>query len=62
MSNIEAIIVDGVRYDKKVSICDINSCDECELREIMCANKGDWFPRACRAMIFSIECWVRHRI
>lgn len=33
MSNIEAIIVDGVRYDK-VKAKTGSVCEECELREV----------------------------
>ena len=57
MSNIEAIIIDGVRYDKiKVNTC--LSCKECELaRE--CEIKGNSIKFACYNLTNYDECWKR---
>ena len=55
MKEIEAIIVDGVFYERKVSIVDSDTCSWCDLQD-MCDKH---FSRICRSMIFGIECWKR---
>jgi hypothetical protein len=57
MSRIEAIIVDGVRYDKVVAKAEF-VCGECELREV-CKENG-YFTIACvKALSSDDECWKR---
>ena len=56
MSNIEAIIVDGVRYDKVKAKTEF-VCDECELREVCNGNTAISLP--CWYGIQSVECWKR---
>ena len=57
MSNIEAIIVDGVRYDKVEPMVD-DVCEVCELREV-CEEDKD-YAVFCGALISELgECWKR---
>ena len=57
MSNIEAIIVDGVRYDKVKAKTEF-VCEECELREV-CEEDTD-YAVFCGALISELgECWKR---
>ena len=56
MSNIEAIIVDGVRYDKVKAKTEF-VCEECELREV-CENTPR-FAVKCDAIVNNNECWER---
>ena len=56
MSNIEAIIVDGVRYDK-VKAKTAFVCEECELREVCEENKG--FALKCNEIVESGDKWQR---
>lgn len=59
MSNIEAIIVDGVRYDKVTAKTEF-VCEECELREEFCEVADSIFPiRECKALAGNGECWKR---
>ena len=58
MSNIEAIIVDGVRYDKVKAKTEF-VCEECELREV-CENMSYvQFAVKCNVIIRNNECWKR---
>jgi hypothetical protein len=58
MSNIEAIIVDGVRYDKVKAKTEF-VCEECELRE-ECENVSYvQFAEKCNVIISNNECWKR---
>ena len=54
MSNIEAIIVDGVRYDKVKAKTEF-VCEECELREVCNAKMVVY----CWATLGKNECWKR---
>lgn len=54
--NIEAIIVDGVRYDKVTAKTE-SVCEECELREACEDNKG--FGDICWHLSQLGECWKR---
>lgn len=54
MSDIEAIIVDGVRYDK-VKAQTVFVCEECELREVCNAKMVVY----CWATLGKNECWKR---
>lgn len=57
MSNIEAIIVDGVRYDKVKAKTEF-VCEECELREVCEEDKG--YAVFCGALISELgKCWKR---
>ena len=57
MSNIEGIIVDGVRYDKVEAKTEF-VCEECELRE-MCEEDKD-YAVMCGVLIAELgECWKR---
>lgn len=56
MSNIEAIIVDGVRYDK-VKAKTKFVCEECELRE-ECENHTGVVLQ-CMSRARDGECWKR---
>ena len=57
MSNIEAIIVDGVRYDKVKAKTEF-VCEECELREV-CEEDKD-YAVFCGALNSELgECWKR---
>ena len=57
MSNIEAIIVDGTRYDKVKAKTEF-VCEECELREV-CEEDKD-YAVFCGALISELgECWKR---
>lgn len=59
MSNIEAIIVDGVRYDKVEAKTEF-VCEECGLREEFCEVADSIFPiRECKALAGNNECWKR---
>lgn len=57
MSNIEAIIVDGVRYDKVKAKTEF-VCEECELREV-CEESEDFFAWGCKAISSINETWKR---
>ena len=56
MSNIEAIIVDGVRYDKVEAMTEF-VCYECDLKEVCEGNKG--FGDICWRLSQLYECWKR---
>ena len=57
MSNIEAIIVDGVRYDRVTAKTEF-VCEECELREV-CEVDND-YAVFCGSLISELgECWKR---
>ena len=57
MSNIEAIIVDGVRYDKVKANTEF-VCEECGLREV-CEEDKD-YTVMCGVLIAELgECWKR---
>lgn len=56
MPNIEAIIVDGVRYDKVEADTEF-ACERCALREICDDNKG--FADICLRLSQLDECWER---
>lgn len=59
MSNIEAIIVDGARYDKVTAKTEF-VCEECELREVCCEPADSTFPISeCTVLAKSNECWKR---
>lgn len=60
MSNIEAIIVDGVRYDKvKSNVLPINICDICDL-QYLCLSIDSTFPvLECKVLSENNECWKR---
>ena len=56
MSNIETIIVDGVRYDRVQAKSEF-VCEECELRD-----KCQVYPVValqCRSLAKDCECWER---
>lgn len=55
MSNIEAIIVDGVRYDKVQAKTEF-VCEECELREL-CEDVNKDFVFVCKGCAKYGECW-----
>lgn len=56
MSNIEAIIVDGVRYDKaKAEFV----CEECELREVCESHPYFGLAAKCDVIASNNECWKR---
>lgn len=57
MSNIEAIVVNGIRYDKVKAKTEF-VCEECELREV-CEDSEDCFALDCRAIAENGECWKR---
>ena len=58
--NIEAIIVDGVRYDKvKSDVSPINICDICDLHWL-CEPIGSTFAVfECKVLSNNNECWKR---
>ena len=56
MSNIEAIIVDGVRYDRVKAKTEF-VCEECELREVCKKTKN--FGGTCWDLTVFKECWKR---
>jgi hypothetical protein len=56
MSNIEAIIVDGVRYDKVKAKTGF-VCEECELREV--CEKSDSLATECKCITEHYQCWKR---
>ena len=56
MSNIEAIIVDGVRYDKVKAKTEF-VCEECELREV-CEVDGN-LAADCHLLVLYNEYWKR---
>lgn len=60
MSNIEAIIVDGVRYDKvKSNVSPINICDICDLQHL-CQPIDSTFPvLECKVLAENNEYWKR---
>lgn len=58
MSNIEAIIVDGVRYDKVRAKTEF-VCEECELRDKICDNSWSLFSLYCNEFSSHKECWKR---
>lgn len=60
MSNIEAIIIDGVRYDMvKIDVSPRNICDMCDL-QWLCEPIGSTFPVVeCKALLEDNECWKR---
>ena len=57
MSKIEAIIVDGVRYDKvKSKVSPINICD----LQYLCQPIDSTFPvLECKVLSENNECWKR---
>ena len=57
MSNIEAIIVDGVRYDKVTAKTEF-VCEECELREV-CEEEFVFFETNCGHIVGKKKCWKR---
>lgn len=57
MSNIEAIIVDGVRYDK-VKAKNGFTCEECELA-CKCGIKDNRLKTVCYSLTSYDECWKR---
>lgn len=63
MSNIEAIIVDGVRYDKvKSDVSPINICNICDICDLqyLCKPIGSTFPvLECKVLSENNECWKR---
>lgn len=56
MSNIEAIIVDGVRYDKVKAKTEF-VCEECELREV--CKDSDSLAAECKCITEHYQCWKR---
>lgn len=58
MSNIEAIIVDGVRYDK-VNAKTQFVCEECELRDECESHPYFGLASSCDAIASHNECWKR---
>ena len=56
MANIEAIIVDGVRYDKVKTKTD-DACDECELIEVCTSVPFVKFAVKCNVITGKNECW-----
>jgi hypothetical protein len=56
MSNIEAIIVDGVRYNK-VQAKTVFVCEECELISV-CKN-SDSLAAECKCITEHYQCWKR---
>lgn len=58
MSNIEAIIVDGVRYDKVKSNTQY-VCEECELREVCESQPYFGLAAKCDVITNNNECWKR---
>ena len=62
MSNIEAIIVDGVRYDKvKTDVSPHNICDICDLH-CLCEPIGSTFSVSeCKVLSENNECWKERR-
>lgn len=57
MSNIEAIIVDGVRYDLVKAKTEF-VCEECELREV-CEEGSGFCAVDCDHIVGWKECWKR---
>ena len=57
MLNIEAIIIDGVRYDKVKGKTEY-VCDDCELREA-CKGEVDFAIACGDALSSNDECWKR---
>jgi hypothetical protein len=57
MSNIEAIIVDGVRYDKVKAMTEF-VCYECDLKEV-CEEKAIFAIACGDALSSDNECWKR---
>lgn len=54
MANIEAIIVDGVRYDKvKTEFV----CEECDLRDL--CDESDSLGLECNCITEGDQCWKR---
>ena len=58
MSNIEAIIVDGVRYDKVKAKTEF-VCEECELRTMCEDISYAKFAVECNVITNNNECWKR---
>ena len=56
MSNIEAIIVDGARYDKVQAKPEF-VCEECELREE--CEESDSLADECKCITEHYQCWKR---
>ena len=56
MSYIEAIIVDGVRYDRVTAKTEF-VCEECELREVCKEDTG--IVLKCMSRAIDCECWKR---
>lgn len=59
MSNIEAIIVDGVRYDKVKAKTEF-VCEECELREV--CEESDSFAAECKCITAHYQYWKRKEV
>ena len=57
MSNIEAIIVDGVRYDKVQAKTEY-VCEECELREV-CEEDKEFTDKCIAINEYESKCWKR---
>ena len=57
MSNIEAIIVDGVRYDKVKAKTEF-VCEECDLGEV-CEEEYGFCETNCGHIVGWKECWKR---
>ena len=57
MGNIEAIIVNGVRYDKVKAKTEF-VCEECELREV-CEEGTCFCEEDCNHIVGWKECWKR---
>ena len=58
MSNIESIIVDGVRYDKVKAKTEF-VCEECELREECGCHPSFGLAAKCYASARAADCWKR---
>lgn len=56
MANIEAIIVDGVRYDRVQAKTEF-VCEECELREV--CEESDSLAAECKCITEHYQCWKR---
>ena len=56
--NIEAIIVDGVRYDRVQAKTEF-VCEECELREVCESQPYFGLASNCDAIASNNECWKR---
>jgi hypothetical protein len=57
MSNIEAIIVDGIRYDKVKAKTEF-VCEECELREA-CEEDKEFTDKCIAINEYESKCWKR---